>query len=212
MIKHVNTNDALAAAVAAFRITGNQIAKFTAAKPGNREMILAHLDGLNVLDVTAEDRQQAEDIASYLNQQLTVSALTNRKVSEFFRDVAMLAAEATVHIRKIGQLAWAPKLYVDSLKQDEYRERVSRYVYSSRHMGTIKKPITVELDILSRRYAAMFDCTSYIASDSSGNLYGILSKLNFPDKVTVKGRVKNHSTSASHSNAKITYLNYVKEV
>ena len=212
MNKQVNTIDALAAAVAAFRINDNQIVKFTSTKPGNKEMVLAHLAGTSLLDVTESDQQLAEDIASYLNQQLTVSALTNRKVSEFFREVAVMAAEAIVHTRKIGQLVWAPKLYIDNLKQEEYRERVSRCVFSSRHIGTIKTPITVELDILSRRYAAMFDCTSYIASDSAGNLYGILSKLNFPDKVTVKGRVKNHSTSAAHSNAKITYLNYVKEV
>ena len=43
-----------------------------------------------------------------------------------------------------------------------------------------------------------------------GNLIGFLSKAQHSGPI--KGNIKKHSTSSYHSNAKVTYLNYVQGV
>lgn len=204
--------DALACAVAVYRQNNNQVVKYTTERKGNRELVLDHFSGTNTITVTDADIEQAKTIANCLAQQVTLSALTGKKISGFYLDVVSLLAKSSMSQNKVGILVWAPKLHDDDIKRQDTADTVTRYSFGSKYIGSKKDKIAITVNVLFKRFVRDYNCYSYLCNDENGNLIGFLSKFDLTEGNNVKltGRIKNHGTTSKFNNGKVTYLNYVK--
>lgn len=202
--------EALAAAVVAFRTNNNTVVKFTDGKPGNREIVLEHLAGKSTLAITEEDRALALDIASYLAQKVTVASLVGSNIPDFTKKVADLIEKETIKGTDIGMLVWAPKLHADSIKRDDTKETIDRFVFTSTYIGKEKDKVEITFHLLNVRYNQAYNCYRHVGHDGNGNLVGFLNKNSIADGSRIRARVKSCEMSRFYNNAKTTYLNFVK--
>lgn len=212
MKTRVDSVRALAAAIVVYRANGNRIEKFSDAKLGNKEQVLEMLDGVSALAITEQDLASAEELRNYLNQKITLAELTGTRINNFFRDVAQLTNADQVAYFTIGQLVWAPKLADDARKQEEIKEDINQYYFTSRYIGKEKDRVELTFTAIEVRYLSMYNCYRHVGHDNQGNLITFLNKDNMSGTVRIKARVKGCDTNRYYNNAKTTNLNFVKVI
>jgi len=212
MKTRVDSVRALAAAIVVYRANGNRVEKFSDAKPGNKEQALELLDSTSALSITDQDLADAGDLRNYLNQKITLAELTGTRINDFFRDVAQLANSKQVAYFNIGQLVWAPKLADDARKQEDIKEDINQYYFTSKYIGREKDRVELMFTTIDVRYLNAFGCYRHVGHDDQGNLITFLNKNNISGTVRIKARVKGCDTNRYYNNAKTTNLNFVKVV
>jgi hypothetical protein len=205
--KHYSTAEVVAVACAIFREVGNKVER--TGEQSSRVRLERHYKDQQVA-VTDADREMAETVMTYVQQKTTINALTGAKVGVFVQDVVALVDSKDIKERDFGRIVWLPKLYTDMVARDEAKQDLAHYTITSRYVGKIKDKLEVNFTPLTVNYSRDYNCYRHLGHDGSGNLIGFLSKAQHSG--LIKGNIKKHSTSSYHSNAKVTYLNYVQEV
>jgi len=210
-----NTRVALATAVSAFEINGHLIYKDPTRVEDrtlvpNRQIIRETLDSEAV--VNQQQRDAADEIVVYLQQAEIMQTLTKGTADSFLVQINKLLANETVKANELGLLAWAPKLMRDYQAKDRVREISSQYETKSRYVGREREKITVDFTMIDKRYFKETNSWLVYGCDSDGNLMSYWA--NRADKVCetgkIQGRVKSHRQDSYRSNAKVTFLNFVK--
>jgi len=212
MKTRVDSIRALAAAIVVYRVNSNRVEKFSDTNKGNKEQALELLDGVSALEITEQDLADAVELRNYLNQKITIAELTGARISDFFRDVAQLTNTDQVAYFTIGQLVWAPKLADDARKQEEIKEDINQYYFTSKYVGREKDRVELMFTAIEVRYLSVYNCYRHVGHDNQGNLITFLNKDNISGTVRIKARVKGCDTNRYYNNAKTTNLNFVKVV
>ena len=206
----VNTIEALAAAIVAFRNFNQRIVRDI---PENNKMsMLAHFTGFKQLNITDNDRAEAETIRLAFSQRVMMLGLTGQQVSSFLADINSICQNEEVSSEKFGVLAWAPKLYSDIVKHDDVRETILGLAINSAYIGKEGHKVNINYVPIDSRYLKNYNSWIHYGHDSHGNIvyFWRSQRLDYPCQITA--RVKAHRRDERHSNAIMTVLNYVKEV
>jgi hypothetical protein len=84
---------------------------------------------------------------------------------------------------------------------------------SSEFLGEIDKKITVDFNMMSSRFMRDYNCYAVFGHDNNGNCVMFFTRhTNLTKSGKITGKVKKHSIDSYHNNAKVTTINYVKEV
>jgi hypothetical protein len=210
--------DVLAAAVAAFEAVGDRVIRYNEAPDskfginGNKEMVQQWLGGNQEnLVVTESHREHAEEMRTFLSQQLTLSILTNTPLSGFYEDIVRLLSEEQISLNKVGLLVWAPSLYKSQVHRQQSKTEIQESCAGSKFVGQQGKSIELSVSIKEKHFLKDYSKYRVTCSDSDGNLiqFYINKIADMPD-LKIKGRVKNHRYNTHCGNLATTYLNYVK--
>jgi hypothetical protein len=206
--KYHSTQDVVAVACAIYREAGNKIVR--EGDDVSRDRLDMHFAKEKTVTVTDADRDMAETVMSYVQQQTTINALTGAKVSAFVAEVVAIADAPEISERNFGRIVWLPKLYADMVAKDDVKQDLAHYTVTSKYVGKIKDKMEIDFTPLTVKYSRDYNCYRHLGHDGHGNLIGFLSKAQHTGRI--KGNIKRHATSTYHGNAKITYLNYVQGV
>lgn len=205
-----DTITALAAAVEAYRVCGNRIAGGK-----NGVMVESYLLGIETqgkLEISNESLERAKEIRNYLPKKLVFLALAGQQKSsyDFINEMAEYVQHDQIARSRFGLIIWAPKVHEDFLKDDEYRESLA-HCTGSRFVGEIGKKLTTKFTVIRKRLINNYDSWIITGRDEHYNLIEFWCKTpDFPDVVTLSGRVKKHQSSTFHNGIRVTTLNYVK--
>jgi hypothetical protein len=207
----VATQDAVKASIMAFRINGQSVVRDV--EGNNKQLIYQHFAGKVMSGfLDSELQTQAEEIINSLNQRVMMNTLTGRDTSGFLKEVVDLVTRDSVSSDSFGLLAWAPKLYHDTVRADTTRETVLAKSADSSYIGTVGKKVSVEFEPLSCSFVKNYNMFVHVGHDGAGNLISFWNKDRISTPVKITARVKNHRADPHYSNARFTTLNYVKEV
>lgn len=212
----LNTLLVVSAAIAAYRGNNGQVInkiKENDTRITNRTLVDAALAGrIEVLEITDEDRANAQTLVDEMQQRNTLALLTGKKVSSFMTSFLEAIKDETTNTRNIGVIVWGPKLHEDSKKSDDTQNELALLSYGSKYIGKIGDKIELDFVTIVERYTTEYNCWRYTGHDTNGNLVGFLSKNKLTSAtIRIKGRVKSQSTSR-FAKGNTTYLNYVKEI
>lgn len=211
-VTRVDTKQVLGAAVAVYRIQNNRVVRFENDIPGNKEMVLDILAGTSTIQVTEDDYTRAGEIASYLEQKIMLSTLTGARINDFLRQISELANLKEVPSNSIGQLVWAPKLHEDSVKQDNVKQDIGQFAFTSTYLGREKDKIEFTFNPIDVRYLSAYNCFRHVGHDGKGNLVTFLNKNSIDTVQRIRARIKSCEQSRHYANAKTTQINFVKVV
>lgn len=206
-----NTLDIVSAAVAAYRINGNQIIRESETQTPNRKIVDDILAN-KMQATTKEDVAHAVTIIEELKQRHTIASLSGKVLTEFQLNILKCFQSDTLPSRYVGILVWTPRLHADTLKQDELLHQFAIIGFSSKAIGTKGDKVEIDFVTVTERYNTDYGCWRYYGHDTRGNLIGFLIKNRVSESsVKIKGRIKNIAVS-KFNGGKTTYLNYVKEI
>ena len=221
MSNSVDTRQALAVAVAAFRANGNRIVKDPTQpqQHTNKMYLWSHFVPLKTnqpqmtTEITAELLTAANQVSTCIDHAITMAMLTKGRVPVFIQSVHEVIKRPQVHVRDLGVLLWAPKLVADLDHQQNLKALSAMYELSSRFVGQLNTRIETEFNLIEKRYVRSINVWSAYGFDSQGNLLKFLTK---HEDLCVSGRVrariKSHMIDAYRNMAKVTGLNFVKAV
>lgn len=163
---------------------------------------------------------KAEEIINYLTNNITLSILLGRHITDFTMKLVNELKDPTrlVPSFKMGILVWARSTYDANQKSDRAREDS----YSSDYVGEVGEKLTLSLRISSSiivqtpdsRYGSFIIPT--VAYDENGNMFSFNSKnkLDVTEQYSyhITAKVKKHEINKYANNAKSTVLFYIKEV
>jgi hypothetical protein len=207
----VATQDAVKAAIVAFRINGNSVVRDV--DGNNKQLIYQHFAGKAIAGFPDGELQaQADEIVNGLMQRVMMNTLAGRDSGGFLREVVEIITKDSISSDSFGLLAWAPKLYQDTVRADVTRETVLNKSADSSYIGVVGKKVSLEFTPLTCSYVKNYNMFVHVGHDGAGNLISFWNKQRFSHAVKITARVKNHRADPHYSNAKFTTLNYVKEV
>lgn len=211
----VNTLDALAASILAFRQNQNKVLRHSAehleeGQLDNKQLISKFFaDGKLV---PADLIEEAENIRSSLNQRVMMNTLTGAKTGDFLMEVNSILQNDSVSGNKFGLVAWAPKLFADTLKSDNVREEILSLSIGSTYQGTVGKRLELTFNLINCTFLQNYNSYVHNGHDGNGNLISFWKSERVADSVKLVGRIKAHRNEARYSNAKFTVLSHVKVV
>jgi hypothetical protein len=204
----VNNIQALAAAVVIYRENNNHVARWENDKPGNKEQVIAILEGNNTYNITDLDIEKAREICNYLKQKIVLADLTDTYISDFMRQVTKIISRPEIPVAKLGQLVWAPKIYDNSVRHDSVKENIYQFTFTSRYLGKEKDKVELCFVPIDVQYYSVYNTYKHIGHDTNGNLISFFSKDRIDITSNIKARIKN--CEHNQNNTKITQLNFVK--
>lgn len=205
-----DTVTALAAAIEAYRLCGNRVASGK-----NSIMVESYLRDPTTqsgLQITDDSLAAANAIRSYLPKKLVFLALTGHQKSNFH-----FVNEMVEHVQhdqiarsKLGLIVWAPKIYEDFIEDDKYREELA-LCSNSRFVGELGKKLSTKITVIKKRLVKNFGSWLVTGYDENRNLIEFWHRTaDFPDVITVSGRVRKQLNSSFNNGLRITTINYVK--
>lgn len=221
----IPTVDAVAATVFAFRTQGNKIEKYdvtaqpeqvysdytapaVAAVTSNKTLAFAALDNATI---TQADRDEAQEVISYVQGQVTMALLAGKPCSDFVKELAKALEETEVPRFKIGLLVYAPNVRYTGEKREAINEQTTELLYTSQALGAVGQKVEFNFTLIEKRYVQAFDMFSAYGKDDAGNLVNFLTKHEALAADGKKvGKIKKAEADKWHGNAMVTSLNYVK--
>ena len=163
------------------------------------------------LQITEQDRTDAQSAMETLTQDRVMRILKGLKVADFQNTLTNLVGQTECTMSDAGLMAFLPSM-ADQICQRQAREQeVAELAHTSEFLGRVGDKITVEITVMNSRYVQQFGCWSVNAKDNSGNL---ISYFTSKEECTRSGRytakVKRVETSSFHNGARVTTLNFVK--
>jgi hypothetical protein len=233
----VSTQEVLAASIFAFEVNEHTIIRDTVHSMGpiemgsvvqwsNKQIITAAMSDDptkylytkcqtfdNQINITDKHREQAQEMVTYLTHAHLLKTLTTGQNDNFLQDIVNTISLPEITMREVGIMAWAPKLCKDFKEKDEIREKCALYEPKSTFIGRVGDWIDLHFELIDCRYVSK-DIHSYsvLGHDENGNLVSFWHKEKMPTSVRMKAKVKGHLIDKYHNDAKITRLNYVKNV
>ena len=205
----VQSIDYVAAACAIYRVNNNRMVKGSSTKYSSNAQLVQHFRGIALVEVTEADKQSAETICTYLEQQVMLSKLTNKRFSEFVEGICITINRPTINFINESIAVWAPSAYASLLAKDNESSEFARVAITSKYLGKVSAKIETNFVTVSKRWHREFRCFRYQGHDGAGNAVGFLSIDKFPASIRISGNIKKVCVSA-HTGCKVTILTYVK--
>lgn len=172
---------------------------------------------LSVLEeVTALPLDHAKEMVDTIVNGVTLRILKGLKVSPFVIKVSELLQDPNrlIPAHQFNILTFVPSVH-DTFEQDN---KLIDLVYNSKHVGVRKENVILDLKILSSKiiHWAEGEFCIALALDADGHFYSFNPKkvIDVTDDFSykIKAKIKDHIIDKYTQNAKVTRLNYVKEL
>lgn len=224
MNKLVDTREALAVSIYAFRLNSNMVLK-DLHKFGqdntfpNKSYLIKYFSSdpiyPEILDFTiTEDLLiEADKIKQELEYSAVMATLKQGKQNPFVRDCVDIVSHEKIRTKDFGILVWIPKIVLDSDRKNTAMLASARLEYSSKYIGKTNDRIQLHFNLIEKRYIGSINCWSAYGHTDDGNLVKFLTK--YEDLCTtgmIKGRIKSTDTDSYRNNAQVTSLNHVKKL
>ena len=218
-LRTVPTQEALATAVAAFRINEGYVKdtrRFSEDNPtifSNKEIVkFAFNPDYAPVDFvlpkpTAEDYETVAEIHKWMKRYVMLGLAD---LDEFKRDMIDSVSQDTVIKNNLGRVAFIPEF----VKRDKHETGLTKEIRieyrDSQYLGKEKDVVEGVIKILDKRYSSHWESYNYTAV-IDGNLVSFMNKFehNVGDMKRIKAKVKAQSKNKLFS-ANETRLNYVK--
>ena len=216
-MKNLNTREALAIAIFAFRKNGKVVKEATAEATSNKLMVWDYFVPLKTekpqprIEVTEELLEAADAVRTVIDHAVTMSMLTKGFVVSFLGNIHEIVKEDTVKSKHLGMLVWAPKLAQDLKKAEGLKELSAGYEHASKYIGKLGDKIEFNFTLIEKRFVRALDTWSAYGHNEQGYLVKFLSK-NEELCATgrIRARIRKHAVDSYHNMAKVTALNFVK--
>ena len=164
--------------------------------------------------------EKAEEMMHYVTNNVTLSILLGRNVTEFTLKLSEAIKDPTRLVPSFGFgfLFWVKRAYDNAVRQDKDRDDS----YGSEYIGEVGEKLTLDLRISSSRIVQTPDSryNSFIiptvAYDENGNMFcfNAKNKLDVTEHYSyhITAKVKKHEINKYANNAKSTVLFYIKEM
>ena len=163
------------------------------------------------LQVTDEDRAQAQAAMETLTQDRTMRILKGLKVPDFQNTLTNLVVESEATMSDAGLMAFLPTMSAQILQRQQKDEEVAILANTSEYLGRVGDKVTFTLTVMSSRWAQQFNCWTVSGKDEKGNLvHFFTSKEECTQNGTYSAKVKRTEESRYQNGAKVTSLNFVK--
>lgn len=177
----------------------------------NKVLMRDSVTGIKILSVTEQDRADAETAIQALQQDMTMSMLKGRKVSDFVSNFISAIGQDEASERDCGLFAFLPNMYGQLKARQQKEETVVGLAYSSKAIGNVGDRVTVNLTVISARYLSSYNCWSVFGHDQNGNCVSFLTgKQDCSVSGTYAGKIKRVGNDTYHNGAMVTQLNFVK--
>lgn len=216
-MKNLNTREALAVAIFAFRKNGKVVKEATAETTSNKLMVWDYFVPLKTekpqprIEVTEELLEAADAVRTVIDHAVTMSMLTKGFVVSFLGNIQEIVKEDTVKSKHLGMLVWAPKLAQDLQKAESLKELSAGYEHASKYIGKLGDRIEFDFTLIEKRYVRPLETWSAYGHNEQGHLVKFLTK--HEELCTtgrIRARIRKHEVDSYHNNAKVTTLNFVK--
>jgi len=214
----VNTREALAVAILAFRANSNRVVKETTDKQyANKSYLWSYFFPLKTthkqltVELTDELLSAADDLKVTIEHAVTMEMLTKSYVPSFLKSINDILKEDTMHINNAGIIVWAPKLTVDIQRSRDIKEISAAYELSSKFVGKPGDRIEFNFTLIEKRFVRSIDTWSAYGHNEQGNLVQFLTKHEeLCATGRIRARIKSHDKNRYHNNANVTVVNFVK--
>jgi hypothetical protein len=216
-MKNLNTREALAIAIFAFRKNGKVVKEATQDTTSNKLIVWDYFVPLKTdlprpqVELTEELLDAADAVRTVIDHAVTMSMLTKGFVVSFLGNIHEILKEDTVKSKNLGILVWAPKLAQDLQKAESLKELSAGYEHASKFIGKLGDRIEFDFTLIEKRYVRPLETWSAYGYNEQGHLVKFLTK---HEELCVTGRIRarirKHETDSYHNNAKVTTLNFVK--
>ena len=173
-----------------------------------------------VLEVTDEDRAEANEIVAYYQKALMFKSLNGDieedvvKGKTFNSTLMNILDKEKVSFSDCGILSCIPLSYRNEKEKDKRRSRMNQLAMSSDYIGKVGEEVELDIEIVSYTYVDKFGCHVYTCFTPDDNVVTFFTQKTpevFGDHCRIKAKVKRVGVS-NFSKAKETTLNYVKVV
>jgi hypothetical protein len=163
------------------------------------------------LQVTDQDRADAQAAIDTLTQDRTLRILKNLKVADFQNTLTNLIVGTDATMSDAGLMAFLPSM-ADQIRQRQQREEeISVLAYTSEYLGREGDKVTFTLTVMTSHWAQQFNCWTVSGKDEKGNLiHFFTSKEECTRDGTYTAKIKRTEQSRYQNGAKVTSLNFVK--
>jgi hypothetical protein len=216
-MKNLNTREALAIAIFAFRKNGKVVKEATAEATSNKLMVWDYFVPLKTekpqprIEVTEELLEAADAVRTVIDHAVTMSILTKGFVVSFLGNIHEIVKEDTVKSKHLGMLVWAPKLAQDLQKAESLKELSAGYEHASKYIGKLGDRIEFDFTLIEKRFVRALDTWSAYGHNEQGHLVKFLSKHEeLCATGRIRARIRKHEVDSYHNNARVTTLNFVK--
>lgn len=219
MTNHVNTREALAVAIRAFRANGNHVVKETTEKGyANKSYIQSYFLPLKTvhkqltINLTPDLLEAADDLKIAIDYAVTMEILTKGHAPYFLKTIHEMLKQDTTSIHEASVfIIWAPKLAWDINRNQEVRQISSAYEHTSKHFGKVSDKIEINFTLIEKRFVRSISTWSAYGYNEQGNLIQFLSKHeDLCASRRIRARIKSHDKNRYHNNANVTVVNFVK--
>ena len=216
-MKNLNTREALAIAIFAFRKNGKVVKEATTEATSNKLMVWDYFVPLKTekpqprIEVTEELLEAADAVRTVIDHAVTMSMLTKGFVVSFLGNIHEIVKEDTVKSKHLGMLVWAPKLAQDLKKAESLKELSAGYEHASKYIGKPGDRIEFDFTLIEKRFVRALDTWSAYGHNEQGHLVKFLTKHEeLCATGRIRARIRKHEVDSYHNNAKVTTLNFVK--
>jgi hypothetical protein len=216
-MKNLNTREALAVAIFAFRKNGKVVKEATAEATSNKLMVWGYFFPLKTekpqprIEVTEELLEAADAVRTVIDHAVTMSMLTKGFVVSFLGNIQEIVKEDTVKSKHLGMLVWAPKLAQDLQKAESLKELSAGYEHASKYIGKLGDRIEFDFTLIEKRYVHALETWSAYGHNEQGYLVKFLTKHEeLCATGRIRARIRKHEVDSYHNMAKVTALNFVK--
>jgi hypothetical protein len=220
----INTREALAVSIFAFRANNNQVCKETSITPkliqySNKMYLEKYFGGKEIfpnvpLAVVSDDLlQEADRIKLSLEHYITFATLTKGCINDFVQNAYDAIKNETTNTRNFAILVWLPKLIADNECREAAREISAGLELKSKFIGKVSNRVTIKFNLIEKRFIRSINCWSAYGYTECGNLVKFLTKHEHLCVTgSIMGRIKSLDHDQFHHNARVTNLNHVKGV
>ena len=216
-MKNLNTRQALALAIFAFRKNGKVVKEATQEATSNKLIIWDYFVPLKTdlprprVEITEELLEAADAVKTVIDHAVTMGMLTRGHVPGFLGSIHSIIKEDTVKSKHLGILVWAPKLAADLKKAEGLKELSAGYEHASKYIGKLGDRIEFDFTLIEKRYVRPLEAWSAYGYNEQGHLVKFLTKHEeLCATGRIRARIRQHVVDSYHNMAKVTSLNFVK--
>ena len=216
-MKNINTRQALAVAIFAFRKNGKVVKEATKETTSNKLMVWDYFVPLKTelprarIELTEELLEAADAVRTVIDHAVTMDMLMKGRLPSFLESIHDILKEDTVKSKNLGILVWAPKLAADLEKAQSLKEVSAGYEHASKYIGKPGDRIEFDFILIEKRYVRALETWSAYGHNEQGHLVKFLTKHEeLCATGRIRARIRKHEVDSYHNGAKITTLNFVK--
>ena len=224
MNKLVNTIEALAVAIYAFRANKDQVLKaqqyYENCKlefPNKAYLYKYFVDAassveISAFEITEELLNEAESVKQQLEYFVTMSALSKGKINDFIMECADIVRHDQISTNKFSYVVWIPKIVADNNQRQSVKIKSATLEHSSKYIGRLGERVALHFNLIEKRYISHINCWAVYGHDDNGNLISFLTKhVELAATGLIKGRIKSVQRDEYRNGAQVTGLNHVKK-